>query len=121
AALRVNASRGDALRNHLARLVSQFRTGLGRQGISLTPGLFPAQSVRADTRLDLEGAHRRLAELGVRTVLNRPRCQPGIALSFIFTAAHQPSDVARVVNAVEVALAVSPAPRRRADARVAIR
>lgn len=121
AAMRVNASRGDALRNHLARLVSQFRTGLGRHGIPLTPGLFPAQSVRADTRLDLEGAHRRLADLGVRTVLSRPRCRRGVALSFIFTAALQPSDITRVVNAVEVALAVSPAAQRRADARAVIR
>jgi 8-amino-7-oxononanoate synthase len=120
AAMRVNASRGDALRNHLARLVSQFRTGLGRHGIPLTPGLFPAQSVRPDTRLDLEGAYRRLADLGVRTVLSRPRCRRGIALSFIFTAALQPSDITCVVNAVEVALAVSPAAQRRANARVVV-
>jgi 8-amino-7-oxononanoate synthase len=111
-ALRINAWRGDALRGHLARLVSQFRAGLGTLGVPLTPGLFPVQSTGADARLDLQVVHLRLAGLGVRTVLNRPRCRRGIALSFLFTAAHRQADVAEAVRAVEIALGARPAVRR---------
>jgi 8-amino-7-oxononanoate synthase len=117
AALRINALRGDALRSHLATLVSQFRTGLGTLGMPLTPGLFPVQSTGAGARLDLQAIHRHLADLGVRTVLNRPRCRRGIALSFIFTAEHREADVARVVRAVEIALGARPAVRDGARSR----
>jgi 8-amino-7-oxononanoate synthase len=112
AALRTNASQGDALRSHLAALVNQFRTGLGSLGVPLTPGLFPVQSTGAGARLDVQGVHRRLADLGIRTVLNRPRCRRGIALTFIFTAGHRQADVAEVVQAVEIALGARPAARR---------
>lgn len=104
AALRINASRGDALRGHLATLVSQFRAGLETLEVPLTPGLFPVQSTGASAPLDLRAVHRRLGSLGIKTVLNQPRCRRGIALSFIFTAAHRQADVAQVVRAVEIAL-----------------
>jgi 8-amino-7-oxononanoate synthase len=121
AALRINASRGDALRSHLATLVSQFRTGLSTLGVPLTPGLFPVQSTSAGARLDLQVVHRRMAGLGVRTVLNRPRCRRGIALSFIFTAEHRQADVVQVVRAFEIALGTRPARRRGASVMVAKR
>ena len=111
AALRINASRGDALRSNLAALVSQFRAGLGTLGVPLTPGLFPVQSTGAGARLDVQGVYQRLAGLGIGTVLNRPRCRRGVALSFIFTAEHRETDVARVVRAVEIALGARPAVR----------
>jgi len=121
AALRINASRGDALRGRLATLVSQFRTGLDTLDVPLTPGLFPVQSTGAGAPLDLGAVHRRLGGLGVKTVLNRPRCRQGIALSFIFTAAHRRADVDRVVRAVDIALTTRPAIRRRAGTVAAMR
>jgi 8-amino-7-oxononanoate synthase len=121
AALRVNASRGDALRSHLAALVSQFRMGLGALEVPLAPGLFPVQSTGAGTRLDLQVIYRRLAGLGIRTVVNRPRCRRGVALSFIFTAGHSGADVAQVVRAVEIALGTRPAVQRGARTMAAIR
>jgi 8-amino-7-oxononanoate synthase len=121
AALRSNASRGDALRSHLATLVTQFRTGLGALGVPLTPGLFPVQSTGASAGLDLQVVHRRLASLAVRTVLNQPRCRRGIALSFIFTAEHREADVAQAVRAVEIALGARPAARRGARMMAAMR
>lgn len=105
AAMRVNTSRGDALRGHLARLVGQFRAALGALEVPLTPGLFPVQSMGPGTGLDLVAVHRRLTELGVRTVLHRPRCTGGPALAFIFTAAHRTSDVTRAAHAVARATA----------------
>lgn len=121
AALRINASRGDALRGRLATLVSQFRTGLDTLDVPLTPGLFPVQSTGAGARLDLGAVHRRLGGLGVKTVLNRPRCRRGITLTFIFTAAHRQADVDRVVRAVDIALTTRPAVRRRAGTVAAMR
>ena len=112
AAMRTNAAHGDALRGHLAWVVSRFRAELGALGVPLTPALFPVQSTGAASGLDLETVHRRLADLGVRTVLNRPRCRRGIALTFIFTAAHRRADVTSTVRAVELAL-----PGRRAAGR----
>jgi 8-amino-7-oxononanoate synthase len=121
AAMRVNASRGDALRMRLAGLVSQFRTMLGALGVPLTPGLFPVQTTGADTRLDLEVVHLRLAELGVKTVLNRPRCRQGVALSFIITAEHSEADITRVAQAVKIAVAAPGDTKRGTPMRVAIR
>ena len=121
AALRINASRGDALRGHLATLVSQFRAGLDTLDVPLTPGLFPVQSTGAGAALDLGAVHRRLGGLGVKTVLNRPRCRRGIALSFIFTAAHRQADVDQVVRAVDIALTTRPAVRRGAGTMAAMR
>jgi 8-amino-7-oxononanoate synthase len=121
AALRINASRGDALRSHLAALVSQFRAGLGTIGVPLTPGLFPVQSTRADARLDVQVLYRRLAGLGIKTVLNRPRCRQGIALTFIFTAEHRQADVAEVARAVEIALGARSSGRRGAGMMAAAR
>jgi 8-amino-7-oxononanoate synthase len=120
-ALRINASRGDTLRSHLAALVTQFRAGLGTLGVPLTPGLFPVQSTGAGARLDVQVLHRRLADLGVRTVLNRPRCGRGIALTFIFTAKHRQADVAQVMRAVEIALGARPSGRLGASMMAAAR
>jgi len=121
AAMRINAARGDALRMRLAGLVSQFRTMLGALGVPLTPGLFPVQTMGADTRLDLEMVHLRLAELGVKTVLNRPRCRQGVALSFIITAEHSEADITRVARAVQIAIAARSGAHRGTPMRVAMR
>jgi 8-amino-7-oxononanoate synthase len=106
-AMRTNALRGDALRGRLAGLVSQFRAILGTLGVPLTQGLFPVQSMGADTGLDLEMVHLHLAELGVKTVLNRPRCRSGIALTFIVTAAHRETDLIQVADALKIAMSAS--------------
>ena len=121
AAMRINAARGDALRRRLGELVSQFRAMLGTLGVPLTPGLFPVQSVGTDAGLDLEVVHLRLAELGIRTVLHRARCRQGIALSFIFTAAHRRADVTQAARAVETAVAAYPGARHGTRKRTARR
>ena len=105
-ALHSSAKRGDALRRRLAGLVSLLRAMLGALGVPLTPGMFPVQSIGADTGVDLEMVHLQLAELGVRTVLNRPRCRQGIALTFIVTAAHRETDLTQLGRALKVAMPV---------------
>ncbi|MGO9729745.1 MAG: aminotransferase class I/II-fold pyridoxal phosphate-dependent enzyme [Streptosporangiaceae bacterium] len=103
-ALACNASRGDELRDHLARLVTRFRTLLGRRGVRLTPGLFPVQTIRTPPEHDVRAVHRHLGELGVGAVLHTPRCGQGLALSFIITAAHREGDIDRAVRAISTAL-----------------
>lgn len=121
AALRINATRGDALRRRLAELVSQFRAMLEALGVRLTPGLFPVQSMGSATGLDLEMVHLRLTELGVKTVLNWPRCRQSVALTFIITAAHREADITRVAHAMEIALAADEGVQRGIRAGVATR
>lgn len=106
-ALRCNATRGDELRRHLAGLVTRFRGLLQAQGIPVMAGLFPVQTVQSLPGVDLRAAHRRLGELGIRAVLHQPRCGPGLALSFIFTAAHRRAEAEQAARAVGVALGQS--------------
>jgi len=121
AALRINATRGDALREHLAGLVSQFRATLGALGVRLTPGLFPVQSMGSATGPDLEMVYVRLAELGVNTVLNWPRCRQSVALTFIITAAHRKADITQAAQAMEIALAADEGVQRGLRVGVATR
>jgi 8-amino-7-oxononanoate synthase len=109
-ALACNASRGDELRAHLARLVMRFHTLLSRRGVRLTPGLFPVQTAWPGPGADVRDVHRRLGELGVRAVLHAPRCGQDLALSFIITAAHRETDIDQAVRAIGTAL--SPAAAR---------
>jgi 8-amino-7-oxononanoate synthase len=118
-ALRCNAARGDSLRRHLAHLVTRFRAALELRGVPLLPGLFPIQTMPPGTGADLRAVHRRLSDLGVKTVLHRQRCGRGLAISFIFTAAHREADVDRAVRALGIALARVPAAPGEADRLVA--
>jgi 8-amino-7-oxononanoate synthase len=103
-ALGCNTTRGDDLRRHLAALVTRFRGLLQAQGIPVSAGLFPVQTIKSPSGLDLRAAHRRLGELGIRAVLHQPRCGSGLALSFIFTAAHRQAEAEQAARAVGVVL-----------------
>jgi 8-amino-7-oxononanoate synthase len=103
-ALTCNETQGDELRGHLAGLVTRFRGLLEAQGIPVMPGLFPVQTIPPQPSLDLRGVHRRLAELGIRAVLHRPRCEPGLALSFIFTAVHRRAEADLAARAIGITL-----------------
>ena len=103
-ALRGNQAQGDELRRHLAAVVARFRGRLGALGIPVMAGLFPVQAVRPRSGPDLRDVHQRLGRLGVRAVLHYPRCEPGLVLSFIFTAAHRRADADRAARALGIAL-----------------
>jgi len=112
-ALTCNETRGDELRRYLASLVTRFRGLLEAQGIPVMAGLFPVQTIPPQDGLDLREAHRRLGELGIRSVLHRPRCEPVLALSFLFTAAHRRAEVDRAARALGIALRGWPGTRDR--------
>ena len=103
-ALTVNRACGDALRSRLAHLVRQFRKHLGTCGLSSTGGVFPVQILRRIPHLDARRVHNCLLDLGVRAVLHQPRCQRGVAISFLLTALHRFADIERAGRALAEAL-----------------
>lgn len=105
-ALDLNSKCGDALRHRLARLVSCFRRRLRRVGLSATGGLFPVQALVPIRGPAAATLHERLLRLGIRTVLHRPRCQPGARISFLITTRHTPRDIDRAVSALVQAATV---------------
>ena len=62
-----------------------------------------------------------LAELGVNTVLNWPRCRQSVALTFIITAAHRKADITQAAQAMEIALAADEGVQRGLRVGVATR
>jgi 8-amino-7-oxononanoate synthase len=120
-ALMCNETRGDELRRRLAGLVTRFRSLLKAQGIPVMAGLFPVQTIPPQNSLDLREVNRCLSELGIRAVLHRPRCEPGLALSFVFTAAHRRADVDRAARAIGTALSGWPAAQDRTPGLVSTR
>ena len=111
-ALMLNAARGDAIRRHLARLVTRFRERISRTRLSGIHSLFPVQTLTADPRSDVVRLHRMLGAVGVRTVVVRERVAPGAKLLFVFNALHSIDDVDRAADALASAADSSLARRR---------
>jgi len=63
--------------------------------------------------VDAPALHRRLRELGVRTVLQRSACGAGATVSFLITARHTPAAIDRAVEAVATAVGAVVAGDRR--------
>lgn len=103
-ALVVNRSRGDRIRDVLARLVRRLRRRARQLGVRLEGGAFPVQSLPAMEERTARAVHRRLADGGVRAVLQRPRCRPGATVTFLVTARHRPAEMDRAAEAMAAAL-----------------
>jgi 8-amino-7-oxononanoate synthase len=104
-ALEVNRRRGDAIRRRLARLVIRFRRRLADAGLHSAGGLFPVQTLRTASGVDVVGLHSRLLRLGVRTVLGRRRRCAGARILFVINARHRGPDIDRAVDALSIAVA----------------
>jgi 8-amino-7-oxononanoate synthase len=92
-ALAVNETCGDELRRRLAGLVRRFRRRVSEVGFSLVGGLFPVQTLAPLSFSAARTLRAGLLRRGVRTVLHRPACRPGAAVSFLITARHRPGDI----------------------------
>jgi 8-amino-7-oxononanoate synthase len=100
--LNVNTEAGESLRQRLLGRVEQFRAGLKEIGLDAYGGPFPIQTLKLQAATDAESLHRRLLELGVRTVLRRD--SDGAArISFILSARHTPGDIEQGVRALSLA------------------
>jgi 8-amino-7-oxononanoate synthase len=98
-ALVLNAAHGDGLRLGLARLVGRFRAGLHALGLAAGGGRYPVQTVRLGA--GGEAVHGRLLELGVRAVLRGDRRSAHV--TFLITALHDPADLDRALEALDLA------------------
>ena len=119
-ALEVNAAEGTARRARLGQVVDRFRRGLlalGLSGVGAPGLLLPVQPVPQVPKLPAEELHRRLLAAGIRAILHRS-CRGRPQVSFIFTAAHQPSQVDRALEALAAAIGAParPGPRKAAFA-----
>jgi 8-amino-7-oxononanoate synthase len=97
-ALEVNARYGDELRRRLAQLVTRFREGLARIGVSATGGIFPVQTLKAHTGLDPAHLYNLLAGWGVEAVLHPAGEAAAPALSFLITTIHSFGDIDRCIE-----------------------
>ncbi|RII30396.1 MAG: aminotransferase class I/II [Geobacter sp.] len=97
-ALTVNDQMGDTLRYRLAGLVSRFRHLLGQQGVSLSGGLFPMQTLPPLPGLDAATLHQQLLREGIKTVLHRRRGGNLPLVSFIITASHTENDIEKAAE-----------------------
>jgi 8-amino-7-oxononanoate synthase len=97
-ALMVNAARGDAIRRHLAELVTCFREQNRRAGLSGPHGIFPVQAVLSDPHRDPSRLHRILRTAGLRTLVVRERTAPVEKLLFVFNALHRIEDIDQATN-----------------------
>jgi 8-amino-7-oxononanoate synthase len=102
-ALMVNAARGDAIRRHLAELVTRFREQIQRAGFSGPPSLFPAQALATYPHWHPVRLHRMLGAAGVRTMVVGERAPSGAKLLFVFNALHSIDDVDLAANALAAA------------------
>lgn len=107
-ALAVNQAHGDALRLRLAQQVRHFRQRLAEVGLSATGGLFPVQTLDLPSGFDARIVHRRLLDLGMRTVLRRKCGQHDACISTILTVRHRPDEIGWVVNAMAAIATIAP-------------
>ena len=102
-ALIVNAARGDAIRRHLAELVTYFRGQTCWIGSS-SQSLFPVQMLALDPHRAPVRLHRMLRAAGVHTVVVRKPTSPGANLVFLFNASHRIDEVDQAANALAEAI-----------------
>jgi hypothetical protein len=96
----VNAASGDAIRRHLASLVTCFREQIHRTGFSGARTLFPVQALVTPPRWNPVRLHRSLGAAGVRTIVARERAAPQAKLLFVLNALHSIGDVVQAANAL---------------------
>jgi 8-amino-7-oxononanoate synthase len=110
-ALVLNARVGDELRSRLLWLVSRFRQRLSRRGCRLADGEFPVQRLPPTSRRGALMTHAWLERAGVRSLVTRPACRAGAAVTVVITAALSPADVDRAADLLAAAVrATAPMP-----------
>lgn len=87
-ALAVNRAHGDELRLRLCSLVRRFRRRALRVGFPCMEGLFPVQTLVAESNAHTLALHNRLLHCGVRSVLRYDDATSAPRISFVITASH---------------------------------
>jgi len=87
-ALARNQVEGDQLRCRLLENVRAFRREMRDAGLPVRGGIFPLQRLIMPSLAAAARVERGLADRGVQTVVERPRCRDEAAVTFIITAGH---------------------------------
>jgi 8-amino-7-oxononanoate synthase len=113
-ALAVNRAHGDELRLRLCSLVRRFRRRALRVGFPCMEGLFPVQTLVAESNAHTLALHNRLLHCGVRSVLRYDERASVPRISFVITASHTPE---MIDQAIDVLAANYSRPREFANVR----
>ncbi|MBB3660007.1 8-amino-7-oxononanoate synthase [Rhizobium sp. BK650] len=92
-ALIVNSRHGETLRRRLIQVISLFRQGLSRLGLTAGGGYFPVQTLILPGCISAARLHTALECLGVATVLHRARRGGQALVSFVLNAGHRFADI----------------------------
>jgi 8-amino-7-oxononanoate synthase len=100
------AQAADDRRARLASLVSRFRAGAGQLGLTLLPSATPIQPLILGEATLASGVAAALAADGILATAIRPPTVPAgkARLRLTFSALHEPSDVDRLLDALERAV-----------------
>lgn len=115
-ALELNETQGDRRRKRLARRVQQFRHLLTSNGVPVTGGMFPVQTLWLPYERDAGRLQRTLLDRGVRTVLRRS-CDGRPSVSFVITARHRPEDIEHAVKVIVSTLSAAPSAQKKPPPR----
>jgi len=94
-ALGCNAAEGETLRLRLASRVRAFRRAMRASGVAMRGGLFPLQRLPVSSPDEGLRLQQALAAHGVRVVVERVRCRPLVAVTFVITARHDEGQLQR--------------------------
>jgi 8-amino-7-oxononanoate synthase len=120
-ALLVNTARGDAIRRHLAELVTRFRKQNRRVGLGGPRGIFPAQAVASYPHSDPVRLQQMLHAAGVRTLVVRDREAHANKLLFVFNGLHRIEDVDQATDILAATVGRRPSRHRRQEIALATR
>jgi 8-amino-7-oxononanoate synthase len=103
-ALARNATEGDELRRQLARLVRAFRSEMRAVGIEMRGGMFPLQRLLLSSPQEGLRVQEALGARGVRVIVERLRCRPQAAVTFVITARHDEGQLRRAAAVLSAVL-----------------
>ncbi len=103
-ALRRNATEGEQLRARLARRVRFFRRVMRASGVKMRGGLFPLQRLPVGSPREGLRVQQALAAHGVRAVVERVRCRPQVAITFVITVRHDDGQLRRAAAVLAAVL-----------------
>jgi 8-amino-7-oxononanoate synthase len=102
-ALAINDSRGDALRQRLAKRVARFENGLERTGLRSNRSLFPVRPLKLPKGIDPRVLHEALEKRGVRSIL-QVQSRAGGRVNFVIRVSHRLTEIDAAIEALSEAV-----------------
>jgi 8-amino-7-oxononanoate synthase len=97
-ALAINGTRGDELRQRLAKRVARFERGLEQTGLRSNRSLFPVRPLKLPKGIDPRVLHEDLEKRGVRSVLQISK------INFVLRASHRLAEIDAAIETLSEAV-----------------